>query len=548
MVRYRDIVMMTIPHNLPDDIESLKKIIAAYHEEKLALGTLHESLNREKSHLQNENIYLQEKVRQLTAQLFGRKSEKLTAEDVLQGSLFDEAELGGIEGNSAKSTPKIRVAAHDRKKPGRKPLPDYLPREEIVIDIPDEEKTCACGEPRTKIGEEVCEKMDIIPAKAVVKKYIRSKYACKKCEGTGDETKSAVITAPMPPQILPKSIATPGLLAYLFTSKFCDALPFYRQEKMFARIGVDLSRATMCNMAIDLRLKYPHLESALWKGFKDYPTIGIDETTVQVLAEAGKKNTTKSYMWLFRGGGDRPLVLFHYAPSRSSGEIASFLDGYSGIIQTDGYAGYDIFGKNPNILHAGCWSHARRKFFEADRASPGGYAASVLGIIKEIYVVEDEAKERPLSPDEVLALRQERSAPILKRLKIQLDSKSHHVAPKSLLGKAIRYSLDQWTKLCVYLDDGRIAIDNNAVENSIRPFVVGRKNWLFSGSPRGARASALLYSIIETAKANGFEPYWYLRFLFEKMPVTPESEIESILPHRLDLAIFKEHLARGGKN
>lgn len=540
--------MMTIPHELPKDIEALKAIIAAYENEKNELRELTESLNNEKKQLVGEIFYLQEKVRQLTAKLFGKKSEKLTEEDVLQGRLFDEAEEGSSEKTARQPAPTLRVASYERKKPGRKPLPEYLPREEIVIDIPEEDKRCACGEARTKIGEEVCEKLDIIPAKVMVKKYIRPKYACRTCEGSGDEGKIGVLTAPLPPQVLPRSIATPGLLAYLFTSKFCDALPFYRQEKMFARIGVDLSRATMCNLAMDIREKYPYLESSMWEGLSGYSSIGIDETTVQVFSETGKKNTTTSYMWLFRGANTRPLVLYHYSPSRSPNEIACFLEGYCGTIQTDGYAGYDIFGKSANIRHAGCWAHARRKFYEAEQASPGGYSAAVLGTIKELYAVEDQARERVLSPDDIVSLRREKSLPILERLKSQLESKAHHVAPKSLLGKAIRYTLDQWNKLCAYLDDGRISIDNNAVENAIRPFVVGRKNWLFSGSPRGARASALLYSIIETAKANGFEPYWYLKFLFERLSVTPKEDIYSILPHRLDPDVFKEFVAGGGKN
>ena len=540
--------MMTIPHELPEDVEALKAIIAAYESEKNELKELTESLNKEKNHLVGEISYLKEKVRQLTAKLFARKSEKLTAEEALQGRLFDEAEEGSGENTALQASPKIRVASYERKKPGRKALPEYLPREEIVIDIPEEEKRCACGEERTKIGEEVCEKLDIIPAKVVVKKYIRFKYACRACEGAGDEGGSGVRTAPLPPQVLPRSIATPGLLAYLFTSKFCDALPFYRQEKMFARIGVDLSRATMCNLVMDIREKYPYLESSMWEGLKGYPSIGIDETTVQVLSESGKKNTTKSYMWIFRGAGERPLVLYHYSPSRSPNEIRCFLEGYSGTIQTDGYAGYDIFGNSANIRHAGCWAHARRKFYEAEKASPGGYSAAVLGTIKELYAVEDQARERVLSPDDIVSLRREKSLPILERLKSQLESKVHHAAPKSLLGKAIRYTLEQWDKLCVYLGDGRIPIDNNGVENAIRPFVVGRKNWLFSGSPRGAGASALIYSIIETAKSNGFEPYWYLRFLFERLPVTPKGDIHSILPHRLDPNVFNAFFAGGGKN
>jgi transposase len=408
---------------------------------------------------------------------------------------------------------------------------------EVVHDLCEEDKKCACGTALTKIGEEVSEKLDIIPAKVQVLKHIRYKYACKNCEGTeSEEEGGAVKTAPMPPQIIPQGIVTPGLLSFVLTSKFCDALPFYRQEKIFERIGAEISRATMCNWAMLAAERMDRLLELLWENIAKSPHLGVDETTVQVLQEPGRKNTTKSYMWVFRGGTrDHPVIIFRYSPTRSSEVIKKNLKNYKGYLQSDGYTGYDVFGRRDGIIHAGCWAHVRRKFVEAAKITKEGLAHSVIDLIRKLYKVEEKAREDNLSPEETLLLRQKDSLHVMESIKKVLDREVHHVAPKSPLGKAIRYTLDDWKKLVVYLLNGIVPIDTTLVETAIRPFVVGRKNWLFSGSPRGAEASAAIYSIIETAKANGLEPYAYLRHLFEKLPLAKsDDEIRCLLPNHTD--------------
>jgi len=522
--------------NLPDNVAELQNIIV------------------EREQLYQDHIkLLEEKIRFLQDKIFGRKSEKLPAKDdkYCQLALFNEAEdivdkqAASPEPESAggADTDTISVPAHTRKKPGRKPIPDHLPRVEVIHDLTEEEKLCGCGCQMSKIGEEVSEKLDIIPAKIQVIRHIRYKYACKNCEGVESE-ESAVKVAPPPVQLIPKSIATEGLVAYIIVSKFADALPFYRQEGIFERIGVEIPRSTMANWAIQAADACEPLLCLLRQELLSGPVINIDETPVQVLGEAGRANTTKSYMWAFRGGElDRPVVIFRYDPTRSGQVPKDYLQGYSGYIQTDGYFGYDDLGKQPGIIHVGCWIHARRMFVDVLDALPAqarkkkaGNATTVaLGYIGTLYAIEAKAREEKLTPEQIYQLRQEKSKPILEQLKAWLTRMYPQTPPKGLLGKAMEYCLNQWHKLERYLLDGRLKIDNNLIENAIRPFVVGRKNWLFSANPRGAKASAALYSLIETAKANGLEPYHYLRFIFEKLPLAKtQDDYKALLPQYID--------------
>jgi transposase len=418
---------------------------------------------------------------------------------------------------------------------------------EVIHDLPEEEKVCACGCKLSKIGEESCEKLDYIPAKLRVIVHIRYKYACKACEGV-DSDKGAVQIAPAPPQIIPKGIATPGLLSHILVSKFCDALPFYRQEKIFARLGVDLTRANMANWAIQASERCRPLMELLREEILSGPLINIDETPVQVLQEPGRANTTKSYMWVFRGGPpDRPALVFLYSTTRSGQVPEDYLDGYQGYIQTDGYSGYNALGVRAGIIHIGCWAHSKRKFFEVVQARQNngaqegktGSAEVALSYIAKLYAIESLAKRREYSPEEVRHLRQEEARPILDEFRAWLEKRSAQTPPKGLLGKAIAYTLNEWNKLVRYLEDGLLRPDNNLAENAIRPFVVGRRNWLFCGHPRGAHSSAALYSLIETAKANGLEPYLYLRFLFDRLPTaTSTEEFKALLPQHLDRAQY----------
>jgi transposase len=504
--------------NLPEDVTALKSIIEQYH---------------------SHNKILEEKITLLTARLFGRRSEKLTAADQLQGRLFDEADAHADDVDTGEKNETVKVKAYNRTKRGRKPIPENLPREIIEHDISDQEKKCACGKEKTRIGSDESERLDIIPAQIKVIKHVYYKYACSNCEGVTDEgEEKAVVTAPREPQMIPRSIATSGLIAYMLTAKFCDALPFYRQEKMFARIGVELSRATMCNIAmLTVRRSQRFLELMMEELLKSR-FLGIDETTVQVMDEPGRKNTTKSFMWVFRGGSrDHPIVVFRYTPTRSAKAALPYLESYDGIIQSDGYKVYDVISRQEKLIHAGCMAHARRRFIDALKAGPSGTAQSIVDFIRQLYKIEDEIRDKNLSDNEIQEVRQKQSLPILEKIKERLDRDVHHVAPGSGLGKAIGYMLEQWPKLLVYLNYGFLPIDNNLVENAIRPFVIGRKNWLFSGSPRGASASAAIYSIIETAKSNGHEPYWYLRYLFEKLPAAKnDDELRGLLPYSIDPA------------
>jgi len=479
----------------------------------------------------DENQILQEQIKSLRDRLFGRKTEK-TLKDDGQMSLFDIPEPVISE----EVLEEVPIAEHTRKKRGRKPLPESLPRVDVVHELTEQERQCGCGHLKSHIGQEVSEKLDYIPAKVQVLRNIRYKYACKNCEGVNDEGPTVAI-ARMPEQMIPKSISTPGLLAHILTAKFADALPFYRQEKQFTRIGVELPRATMCNWAMKTAGACDIVINMMQNAVLKSPVINIDETTVQVLKEPGR---IKSYMWVFKGSvRGKPVILYQYHPSRSSDVAATFLKTYKGIVQTDGYSGYDFLDSKKDIIHVGCWVHARRKFVEVTKATgnkknPSGNAGSALKYISKLYKIEKEARQKELSPDQLYDKRQTQAVPILDEFKKWLDSRVAKVPPKSLLGKAINYTLNEWSRLIRYTEDGRVGPDNNAVENAIRPFVVGRKNWLFSGTPEGAHASAAIYSLIETAKANNLDPYWYLKYLFENLPeAMTADEFENLLPNNV---------------
>jgi transposase len=501
---------------LPDDALSLKQIIASQ---------------------QQQIDHLQEMLRLFQNELFGRKSEaRVDAVNPNQLQLFTPPEA--VEPITPEE--KLPVKGHTRKKRGRKPLPEELPRVDVVHDIPDEQKLCACGATLSRIGEDVSEKLDYVPAKLQVIRNIRPKYACKCCEGVEDEGPTVKI-APPAAQLIPKSIAAEGLLAHIAVSKFADALPLYRQQKILARLGVDIPRATMANWMILAAEQCQLLIELLVEEIRSGPLINIDESPFQVLNEPGRSNTTKSYVWVFCGGPlDAPVVLYQYHPTRSGQLALDLLDGYQGYIQTDGYAGYDHISTDPGIEHLGCLVHARRKFVEVNKsrkkvrgkqAKTRGLADEALDFIGELYQIEKYARESKLSYDQIIELRDQKARPILDRFKTWLDTHHPQVPPKSLLGKAIQYTLNQWDRLVVYLEAGFLKPDNNVAENAIRPFVLGRKNWLFAGGPKGAQASATMFSLIETAKANGIEPYKYLRYVFEKLPSADNiNDLRELLP------------------
>jgi transposase len=550
----------TTPAGLPDSIEELRAL-ALLQQDQLAdqaatyeqmLETQKQMLETQKQELttqaqtvseySEEVSRLREYIRLLKSQRFGPSSERTVPGQL---GLFNEAEtLSDQQGGDGESPEEddvtLEVPAHTRRKRGgRRPLPEFLPREEILHDLPEDQKVCA-NDPSHKlreIGREKLEQLVFIPATAKVLVHIRPKYACPCC-------KDGVKTASMPPQPIPKSLATPSLLAQVATSKYVDALPLYRQEKIFQRIGVDLSRATLASWMIRMGELVEPLLDRMLEEIRQYDYVQVDETPFQVLKENGKRATTESYLWAVRGGEyAHPLLFYEYAPTRAGVVAGRLLDGFQGFLQTDGYQGYDAVGKQPGIVHVGCFAHARRKFDEAlrgqgkSRKSKSSAKESVarqgLKRINKLY--ELERLWRDVSPEERHALRQEQTKPKLEELKQWLAASKERVPPTSLTGEALAYLESQWPKLEHVLDDGRISLDTNAVERCIRPFVIGRRNWLFADTPKGATASARLYSLVETAKANGLEPWAYLATLFEKLPAaTCPAEIEALLPGRIE--------------
>jgi transposase len=409
-----------------------------------------------------------------------------------------------------------------------------LPRVEKIIDLSDNEKICSCcGEELTRFGEDISEKLEIIPQQVYVIKYIRPKYSCKKCK----DNDSKVITASLPPMLIPQGIATASSAAYVFKSKFADSLPYYRQEKIFSSLGIDLSRQTMCNWQIYVYYNYLiRLIDLMKVDLKKSYLIGADETGVQVIIEKDKPPGSRSYMWVYRGyHEDKTILLFDYEPNRRGINPKEYLSGYEGYLQTDGYDGYNLIVETEEIKHLACWAHVRRKFYNCFKVlGKEIYPDSkvILEMIEELYSVEKEIKGKEFSYEKIYKFRQKESKPVIDRIKTWLLENEPKYPPKSKMGEAINYTLSLWNNLILYLEDGRLLIDNNLVENAIRPFVIGRKNWLFSYAVSGAKSSAAIYSLIETAKANNKDPYKYLKTLFEKLPsAKTDEDYEKLLPY-----------------
>jgi len=487
---------------------------------------------------QYKYLEIKEKYDLLVYKRFARSAEQLLA-DEKQPSLFTE-EVEQPQAQEETPQELETVQSFTRKKAGRKPLSANLERRERIIDIPESEKTCACGAELTRIGAEISEKLIIIPPRIYVDQIVRPKYACLRCEGTEDEDKPVVRIAPVEPAIIPKSIASASVLATIFTQKFEMHLPYFRQEKQFEQIGVTISRQDMANWQQQVYRKLEPLFAHLKETVKSGPVLQMDETTVQVIGEEGRSDTQKSYIWLARGGSEKgKVVWYEYHPTRGAYHAKTFLQGYCGYLQTDGYEGYDCAVKDMGgIIHVGCFAHARRKFYEAAKATKESRSAQEgIKHIRRLYDIEDELREKIKDNNDLfLSERKARAGPVLEKFKAWLEKRKEEVPPSLLLGKAIHYSLEQWDKMTAYLGSPYLTPDNNACENAIRPFVIGRKNWLFCQSPEGAESSCGMYSLIETAKQNGLKPFEYLTTLFEKAPLASSSQDWEIL---LPWNIFK---------
>ncbi len=479
---------------LPKTIDELEKIIFLQRQEI-------EKHKQEIISHKERYIRLLEEFKLEKSRHYSSSSEK----NIFQSDLFDEPGIEPVGELKDQLDDSIDVEGYQRRKhPVRRPIPKDLPRETIVHDIPDHEKVCGCGVHLVRIGEEISEQIKYIPAQLSVVRHVRPKYACKPCQEN-------VKIAPMPALLLPKSLATPELVAYTIIAKYCDHIPLYRQQNIWDRLGIDMARSSLCGWLLKVSELCEPLIRLLRQNIIAYDYAQADETTVQVLNEIGRSNKTKSYIWCYRGGGEKTSIVYEYQETRGGYHAEEFLLGFSGYLQSDAYSGYNFANKHDGITRVGCMAHARRKFADIIKISKtNGLAHEAIKFFKALYKIEKEAREANLSSQDRYALRAEKSRPILTAFKSWLDIYLTKTPVQSKIGEAIRYALTNWELLNNYLKDGRIEIDNNLLENAIRPFAVGRKNWLFHGSPAGAKAGAIFYSLIETCKANNVEPYKYL--------------------------------------
>lgn len=483
-----------------------------------------------------ERDLLQEKLKAFLRKLFDAKSEVRGTDQ--KDLFFNEAEASAPVGTpvAEEVLAEIEIPAHTRKKRGRKPLDPNLPREIVRHELPESERVCTHdGSALVEIGVEISEQLDIIPQQVRVIQHQRVKYACPCCD-------QGIKVTPAPARIIPKGLLTESALAWVVTSKYMDALPLYRQAALLGRFGGDLSRNTLAASIIRVGEAVQPIINLLRDHLLDADLIHADETTIQVLKEHGKKAQTKSYLWAQATGSGPPIRLFGYAPGRGATHAETLYVGIKtgAALMSDGYEVYGGVAAANGLIHLGCWAHARRYFVEAEAVipktarKPEQPATQFIAAIGELYAVESKARDK--SATERQRLRDELSRPVLARIEAMLLKHLHAVVPGSLLGKALHYLSAQWPRLSRYVDNGAWPIDNNLCENAIRPFVIGRRNWLFADTVAGANASANLYSLVETCKANSIDPYAYLISLFRKLPAAQSADdFEALLPWRLEI-------------
>jgi transposase len=527
--------MKILPDTLPDSPDELLQILQereVFWQEQVA------QWQEESSRWQAQYQSMVEQLLLARHKRFAASSEEYPG----QGALFNEAEqtddLATQEPpQSEDDAPHAEANPVTPERKSRRPrLPAGLPRVEVIHDLPEEEKTCTCcGHALHRMGEECSEQLEFIPASIKVIRHIRPKYSCRQCERQGTEVN--ILVVPVPPTLLPRSIATPSLLAQIISSKFQFSIPLYRQEQWFAQLDIELSRQTMSSWMLKCAEKLLPLYKLLHQHLLTREVIWSDDTTLKVVEVQDKK---KCYMWVYGCGSDSPepghqpaIVLYDYQDGHGAAGPVGFTNGYEGYLQADGYAGYTKTGATV----VGCMAHARRKFMEAKVAQPKGKVGRAdwaLNHIQKLYRLERELKGQPT--DVIAARRQQDAIPLLDEFKAWLDKTKPQVPEKNLLGKAVDYSLNQWSKLVRYVEHGQLSIDNNRAERAIKPFVIGRKNWMLSNTRSGARSSAILYSLVETAKANGLVPFDYLMYLFSELPhLAPDGDLASLLPWNVTL-------------
>lgn len=531
-----------ITHQEYEAFLSLKHTYAALKKEKDKLQAQHTQLEdtyqQTREQLEKykaEYTYLQQQYATLQRMVFGQKREKVKEEDSGQLQLFNEAEAIA----DSEDEKKIVVKSHRRKKGGKRKLPKDLPTEEMVYDVEEDKKQCpCCGKMRPCIGEEVTEELDVVPARVQKRVIRRKKYGPCGCDSFLEEGHREVIVAGQPRRLLPGSQVTERTIAYVIVSKYCDGIPLHRQEEILKRYGVDIRKATISHWVMEVAGKCRRLYELMVQEAKRGPLVQMDETHLQVLHQEGRSPTSKSYMWVMIGypAKDMPVIVYTYAASRGKDVPITLLEGYSGYVQTDGYSAYDAAIRTHQGKAVGCFAHARRKFYEAHEVTPTLVNKVALQYINHVFAIERYLREQGYDEQTFVKIRKEMVDPVLDALHRHCSTHIQTTAPRSKTGEALEYCLLQWEKLIRYTEHPWCRPDNNAVERAIRRFVVGRKNWLFANTKRGATASAILYSLLQSAKANNKEPYEYLCHLLSRLPyATSDEDYYALLPHRIKM-------------
>ena len=552
--------------HIAEQQQELKSKDAVISEKDLKISTQISLLNqkskeleaekKEKEDLRMEYLRLQEELSSLLTHRFCSHSEKADKQPLLFD--FEDEDLIPSDPETAETVAgegpyrEIKVREYIRRKCGRKAIDDSTPTKQIYHDIPEEEKVCACGCRLKKVGENSTKRLRIIPAKMYAIEDIYPKYACPNCEGSGDEDNPVFRQAPAARYFIPKSIATNELLAYVMTNKFCEHMPFYRQEKAFERRCITVTRADMSNWQEQIYERLKPLDSLIMEHIKTGTTMNMDETTVRVLKYKNRtenENRKKSYVWLGTGGPkNKKAVVYRYYESRNAKFIKPFINGFKGWLQTDEYPGYETALKEHNLLypddkiiHVACLAHVRRKFFDASLNGKSPGAGKAVKYIQLIYKKEEELIEMNLSPEELVSKRKELIKPVFDEFHEWLLEMEPKVPPTLKFGRAINYALSSWQHLLNYLDCPDLFVDNSIAERSIKPFVIGRKNWLFSGSEKGAESSCFLFTLIENAKYYHLDPYEYLRCVFDQsVNCQTKKDFEKLLPWNISISAFHE--------
>jgi transposase len=475
------------------------------------------SLQEQLTKSQREVAALRHELDILCQRLFGKKSERVDPRQ-LQLALEQLAnERGPVTEPVEMDSAETPVRGHTRRRPtGRRPLPVHLPRRRVEIDIADADKQCGCGHLRTRIGEDVSEKLEYEPASFVVIETVRPKYACPHCH-------EGVVEAPAPPQAVEKSLAGEGLLAHVVVSKYVDHLPLHRLEGIFARERIDLPRSTLCGWVADVAMALSPIGEQLRREVTAADYLQTDDTTITILDERG--GSFKGRIWTYLDPLTKQVVFDATTTHERDGPTALLAD-FRGKLQADAYSGYDGLYQSGRVIEIGCWAHARRRFVEAFMTDTS--AALMIALIQQLYQLEHEAAA--LDPEARRALRQEEALPLLAKIDAERQALGRIVLPKSPVGEAVRYLTNQWAALQRYADDGRLAIDNNRAENQLRLVAVGRKNWLFAGSFEGARRAALLYSLVQCCKLIDVAPFVYLRDVLLRLATHPHRLIAQLTP------------------